>query len=114
MRPDRFPIVNDVMLAEAVRQILPLAKEAAGLFNENWAVSSVQRADILLNMWVRQGRGRRKRLDGPIPEPAMGFSNVTDNPDHPDPGQSVPPECQRPSRKTKRVQEISAVTPSPK
>jgi hypothetical protein len=112
MRPDRFPIVNDVMLAEAIRQILPLAKEAAGLFNERWAVSSVQRADILLNMWVRQGRGRKKQLGGPLPEPAKGFWNVTDNPDHPDPGQSVPPECQSPSRNTKRPQNRSTDTPT--
>jgi hypothetical protein len=109
MRPDRFPKVNDVMLAEAMRQILPLAKEAAGLFNERWAVSSVQRADLMLNMWVRQGRGRKKRLDGPLPEPAKGFWNVTDNPDHRDPGQSVPSECVRPSRKKPLTQ--STATP---
>jgi hypothetical protein len=29
MRPDRFPKVNDVMLAEALRQIFPLAEQKA-------------------------------------------------------------------------------------
>jgi hypothetical protein len=29
MRPDSFPKVNDVMLAEAIRQLLPLAERSA-------------------------------------------------------------------------------------
>jgi hypothetical protein len=101
MRPDRFPKVNDVMLAEALRQLLPLAEKAAKEINERWAVGALQRADITLAMWVRQGRGRAKQLDGSLPPHAAGFWNVVDNPEHPDPGQSVPVECQRPKRNRK-------------
>jgi hypothetical protein len=67
MRPDRFPEVNDVMLAEAIRQLLPLAERASREINERWADRAVQRAEMALTMWVRQERGRAKLLDGALP-----------------------------------------------
>jgi hypothetical protein len=92
------------MLAEAIRQLLPVADHAAHEINESWAVGAVQRADMVLAMWTRQRRGRSSRLDGRLPDPAKGFFDVVDNPNRPDPGQTIPPECKRPSRKTKSIQ----------
>lgn len=97
MRPDRFPKVNDVMLAEALRQILPLAEGASREVFEKWADRAVQRADITLKMWVKQKRGRDKLLDGELPPPAK-FLNAPENPDRPDPGQTIPAECRLPKR----------------
>jgi hypothetical protein len=79
--------INDVMPAEAMRQILPLAERAAREVSERWAVSANFRAKFVLEVWTRQERGRAKT-------------------EHPDPGQSVPEECRRPKR-LRTVQDLS-------
>jgi hypothetical protein len=97
MRPDRFPKVNDVMLAEALRQVFQLAEHRAREINETWATNPIWRAHLILDMWARQERGRKQKLGGPIPPYPDHFPTVRDNPDRPDPGIAIPDECQRPN-----------------
>ena len=89
------------MLAEALRQILPLAEQASREVFEKWADRAVQRASIALTMWTKQERERAKRLDGELPPPAK-FLNAPENPDRPDLGQTIPVECRR-AKRTSRI-----------
>jgi hypothetical protein len=101
MRPSRFPRVNDVMLAEAMRQILPLAATGMTVTAVFHHRSQVMRAEVVLDMRTRQERGRIKSLGGPLPKLEYPpFNEVAS--DIPDPGQIIPVECQRPSRRKKR------------
>lgn len=100
MRPSRFPKVNDVMLAEALRQLLPVADSGVRAVKTERAYKPYRRAEIVLEMWTRQERGRLKKLDGPLPvRNGFGFSLAPD-PAHADTGQTIPAECER--RKTRR------------
>lgn len=106
-RPDRFPKVNDVMLAEALRQLIPVAETAVRSERTNGNVGPFRRAEIILSMWTRQERGRAKKLGGPLP-PTAAFPDFTftDDPANPDQGQTVPADCERPKRaKRKRTPE---------
>ena len=99
MRPDRFPVVNDVMLAEALRQLIPVAEFGVRALKTVNAVRPYRRAGDVLEMWARQERGRRKKLGGPLPAlPSFPYSHFFEDPAHPDPGQIVPAECERPKR----------------
>lgn len=102
MSPDRFAIVNDVMLAEALRQLLPVAEAGVRALKTHRAAGPFRRAEIVLDLWVRQEPGRRKKLDGPLPQvprfhdllpPSTAYEEKDD-----DPGQTIPPECKRPPR----------------
>jgi hypothetical protein len=67
MRPGRFAKVNDVMLAEALRQLLPIASygmAATSVINHQLVV---MRAEMVLDYWTRQERGRIKQLGGALP-----------------------------------------------
>lgn len=99
MRPERFPKVNDVMLAEALRQLMPVAEAGVRTIPTTRTVRPFRRAEAVLDMWVRQERGRRKKLDGPVPQIAK-FTTETIV-EVGDDGQSVPLECQRPTRRFK-------------
>jgi hypothetical protein len=61
VKPVILPRINDAMLAEAIRSLLPLAERAALEINETWAINPVQRGELLLEMWTRQARGKGKR-----------------------------------------------------
>jgi hypothetical protein len=94
-RPDRFAKVNDVMLAEALRQLLPVAETGVRKLKTANAVAPFRRAEVVLQMWARQERGRLKKLDGPLPtSPELNFKFREDR-KNPDPGQKIPPECSR-------------------
>jgi hypothetical protein len=64
MRPGRFPKVNDVILAEALRQLIPVAESGVSTHN---SLMAFRRAQTVLDMWVRQERGRVEKLGGPLP-----------------------------------------------
>jgi hypothetical protein len=101
MRPSRFPKVNDVMLAEALRQLLPVASHGMASTSVTNHRRVVMRAENVLDYWTRQERGRIKQLGGPLPKieyPA--YTPVATDVD--DPGQVIPVECQRPPRPKKR------------
>ena len=72
MRPSRFPLVTDAVLAEALRQLLPIAAETSVPSWTAWRAHS--RALTILEMWCRQDRKRFKLLEGPLPPPC-GFIN---------------------------------------
>jgi hypothetical protein len=63
LRPDRFPKVNDVMPAEALRQLLPVAEFGVRALKAKHAVAPFRRAEVALGMWTRQERGRLSRLN---------------------------------------------------
>jgi hypothetical protein len=99
MRPDKFPKVNDVMLAEALRQLIPVAEFGVRSLKTDNAVMPFRRAEMILDMWARQDRQRKKQLGGPLP-PMTRFSfTFFQDAKNPDPGQTVPSECERPRRK---------------
>lgn len=102
MKPSTFPKVNDIMLAEALRQLIPVA-EAGVRATKGQGVRPYRRAEEVLDMWVRQERGRKKKVDGPLPKvPVFDPAElVCAGPDEADPGQSVPVECRRPKRPRK-------------
>lgn len=102
-RPDRFPKVNDVMLAEALRQLLPVAEIGVRSERTNGNVGPFRRAELMLRMWTRQERGRAKKLGGPIPPSNEMNFNFTDDPANPDRGQTVPAECERPKRSKRKA-----------
>jgi hypothetical protein len=96
MRPGRFPKVNDVILAEALRQLIPVAESGVRASMTHNAAMAFRRAEMLLDMWARQERGRIKKLGGPLP-PIVRLENVSpEDPNNPDPGQTIPADCERP------------------
>ncbi len=101
MRPDQFPRVNDVMLAEAMRQLLPVAELGLHAVQTSDLIGPFRRAETVLFMWTRQQRGRERKLDGPLPPspnfPPDYFIEV----DAPETTQSIPPECKRQKRARK-------------
>jgi hypothetical protein len=105
MRPDRFPKVNDVVLAEALRQLLPVAQEGVRALRTMNAYMPLTRAHLMLEMWVRQERGRAKKLGGELPsQRGLGVKDLSEDPNNPDPGQIIPEECERPKRpRSKKV-----------
>jgi hypothetical protein len=102
-RPGRFPKVNDVMLAEALRQLIPVAEFGVRTLKTNNAVMPFRRAEIVLDMWVRQERGRVKTLGGSLPPTPRFEYQFFEDPNNPDPGQIVPAECQRPKRQRRKA-----------
>ena len=107
MRPDRFPKVNDVMLAEAMRQLIPVAEFGVRALKTVRSVRPFRRAETMLNMWSRQERGRLKKLGGPLPPVPRFDYDFFEDPAHPDPGQIVPAECERPKKVRKHVKAAS-------
>ena len=83
------PKVNETMLAEALRQLIPIAEIAARTIGRSWATGPVQRAVTVLNLWIEQGTARAEQLDGPVPD-QVAFSGVVDELARPDPGQTIP------------------------
>ena len=105
MRPDRFPKVNDVMLAEALRQLIPVAESGVRVLKTTRAVRCFRRAELALEMWTRQERGRAKKLDGPLPPRPRPFEgDFLDDPANPDPGQTIPAECSRRKKKSVKAE----------
>jgi hypothetical protein len=101
MRPDRFPKVNDVMLAEALRRLLPVAEIAVRSEKTEEIIFPFRGAEIMLRMWIRQERGRLKKLDGPVPASPVLEGPFEDSAT-PYKGQSIPPECERPKKPRKK------------
>lgn len=99
MRPGRFPKVNDVMLAEALRQMIPVAEFGVRALKTANAVGPYRRAETLLDMWVRQERGRLKKLGGELPQVVRFNCRFFEDNKNPDPGQIVPADCERPKEK---------------
>jgi hypothetical protein len=91
MRPDRFPKVNDVMLAEALRQVLATPQGSG-------RVMPMIRAHTVLEMWLRQLRGRAQLLDGPLPPKIELPRGAAEADESDDPGQTIPVEAVRPNR----------------
>lgn len=87
-RPDRFYQVNDAILAEALRQLLPIAAKALSAENRKSVALPIVRAKTALEMWVRQGRGRKALLQGEIFQ-ELPPSDLPFIDDH-DPGQIIP------------------------
>jgi hypothetical protein len=85
------PKVNETMLAEALRQLIPIAETAARTIGRSWATGPVQRAVTVLK-WIQQGSARAQQLDGPVPD-QVAFSGVVDELARPDPGQTIPRDC---------------------
>jgi hypothetical protein len=96
MRPGRFPKVNDVILAEALRQLIPVAETGVRVSMSHNAVMAFRRAEMMLDMWTRQERGRIKKLGGPLPAIVRLEGVLGEDPNNPDPGQMIPKECERP------------------
>lgn len=101
MGPDRFPKVNDVMLAEAMRQLLPIAEFGLRAVKTSDLVPPFRRAETILTMWTAQRRGRLKQLDGPMPESPKFPSDYFIEVDVQDCGQIVPRQCERAPRARK-------------
>jgi hypothetical protein len=53
--------INDAMLADAIRLLLPLAERAAREINEKWAIDPVQHGELLLELWTRQATKKKDR-----------------------------------------------------
>ena len=102
MRPDRFPKVNDVMLAEALRQLIPVGEFGVRALKTDNAMGPYRRAQVVLEMWTRQERGRDKKLGGPLPVSPRFEYRFFEDPVKPEPGQIVPPECERPRKPARR------------
>jgi hypothetical protein len=102
MRPGRFPKVNDVILAEALRQLIPVAEAGVRVSMTYNAAMAFRRAEMMLDMWTRQERGRIKRLGGPLPGTVRLEGVLGEDPNNPDPGQMIPEECERPQPKRKK------------
>jgi hypothetical protein len=96
MRPGRFPKVNDVILAEALRQLIPVAESGVRASMTHNAVMAFRRAEMMLDMWTRQERGRIKKLGGPLPPIVRLEGPFNEDRNNPDPGQMIPEECERP------------------
>jgi hypothetical protein len=94
------PKINETMLAEALRQLVPLAETAARAVGRSWATRPVQRAVAVLNLWIEQDTTRIKQLDGPVPD-QITFAGVVDELARPDPGQTIPPDCRENSSEAK-------------
>lgn len=75
MRPGRFPKVNDVMLAEALLELIPVAEGGVRVLETDDAVMTFRRAETILKMWTRQEKGRIKKLGGPLP-PTVTFEEI--------------------------------------
>jgi hypothetical protein len=90
MHPDRFPKVNDVILAEALRQLIPVAEFGVRALKTTHAVGPFRRAETVLEMWTRQERGRLKKLGGPLPRFTRFEGPFFEDPANPEPGQIVP------------------------
>lgn len=100
MRHDKFPKVNDVMLAEALRQIIPAAGDGVIAKKSGSYIQAFRRAELVLAMWVKQERGREKQLGGPLPSsPKFSLKFIQDGRDA---GQTIPAECLRARVKTPR------------
>ena len=84
--------VNEMMRAEALRQLMPIAETAARTIGRSWATGPVQRAVTVLNLWIEQGTARAEQLNGPVPD-QVTFSGVVDELARPDPGQTIPRDC---------------------
>ena len=84
------------MLAEALRQLIPIAETAARTRGRSWATGPVQRAVTVLNLLIERGSARALQLDGPVPD-QVTFSGVVDELARPDPGQTIPPDCREDS-----------------
>lgn len=63
-RPDRFAEVNDVMLAESLRQLLPVVVHGVKAACTTDVISDYKAAEKVLRAWVMQGHGREERLGG--------------------------------------------------
>ena len=98
MRPSRFPRVTDAVLAEALRQLIPIAQEGVAALNTSKAFGPLARAHLVLEMWCRQERGRKKLLAGPLPAERFWPNLTPDDPCDPDPGQNIPAALWPPSR----------------
>lgn len=98
MRPGRFWKVNDVMLAEALRQLIPVAEFGVRALKTDKAVMPFRRAEMILDMWARQDRQRKKQLGGPLPSVARFHCAFFEDVKNPDTGQVVPAECERPKK----------------
>jgi hypothetical protein len=96
MRPARFPKVNDVILAEALRQLIPVAESSVRASKTHNAVMAFRRAEMMLDMWTRQERGRIKKLGGPLPPIVRLEGPFDEDSNNPDPGQIIPADCERP------------------
>jgi hypothetical protein len=104
MRLPKFPLVNDDFLAEALRQLIPVAQEGVAAVKTYEAAAPLLRAHIALEMWCRQKRGRAKLLGGPLPE-QRDFPDIA--PPDPTKPQSVhiirtaprPPRTRKPQNK---------------
>jgi hypothetical protein len=103
MRPDRFPKVNDVMLAEALRQLIPVAQSGVLSLKTRNAAMPLFRAQNTLEMWTRQERGRLKKLGGALPGHIVIEDPLLEDAANPDPGQIVPAECVRPKKPKKQA-----------
>jgi hypothetical protein len=104
MRPSRFPVVNDEFLAEALRQLIPVAQEGVAAVRTHEAAAPLLRAHIALEMWCRQKRGRAKLLGGPLPEHRYFPDIAQPDPTKPQSVQIIrtrpnPPRRQRTTRK---------------
>lgn len=107
MRPDRFPKVNDVMLAEALRQLIPVAEFGVRSLKTTHAVRPFRRAEVVLEMWARQERGRLKKLEGSLP-PSPCFDEAFFDPVKPEAGQTVPAECERPRKQQRKKSDLTS------
>jgi hypothetical protein len=97
----RYPKINDAMLAEALRQLLPVAELGLRSVKTSDLLGPFRRAERVLGLWEEQKPGRAAKLDGPLPRtPSFpeGYFIVVDDEYY---GGSVPPECERPSRRKK-------------
>jgi hypothetical protein len=95
----RNPRINEVMLAEAVRQLLPLAEFGLRAVKTSDLLLPFRRAEYVLNAWVHQGRGRTKMLDGPLPKKPIFNAGYFIEVECEDTAHSIPVECLRPKRK---------------
>jgi hypothetical protein len=107
MRPDRFPKVNDVMLAETLRQLIPVAEFGVRSLKTTHAIRPFRRAEVVLEMWTRQERGRLKKLDGPLPPSPQFEPGYFTGPPNSEPGQTIPADCERPKKKRVRAEKPS-------
>jgi hypothetical protein len=63
---------------------------------------------MVLEMWMRQERGRDKKLDGPLPPSPQFVPGYFFDPPSDEPGQVVPADCERSKKKR-----LKAENPSP-
>jgi hypothetical protein len=67
LRPSSFPRVTEADLAELLRQLLPVAEAGVRALKTDEAAMIFRAAEVHLDMWCRQERGRHEQLRGPLP-----------------------------------------------